>query len=607
PRRVRLMGDYNLVRGSMVFKIPGLASAQAPALDMLGSILGQGTSAILFQKLREELGIVHDIDASTWNPIDPGLFWISYACEPGSETAAEAAIWEVLRAVQFSPLPKEFLDKARRRASVGEINLRSTMSGQASRLGLSEVVVGDLAYPHEYFKALARLTPEGLQAIAERYFQNTSLSQVTLGPTPPEAKNVGLITQKALPDFEEVTFANGARLLLQPWQAFPKVHVRMVGHGGPMYENAAERGLTNLMACLLTKDTARRSAKEVAEAIEAVGGGFNEVAGNNSFGVGVEVLPTDLPLGLELLHDALGSPKFLESTLKREREGQVAALQEDEDDIVSFGVRRLRKLFFGDHPYADDTLGRIDTVKMLGVDAVRSHFARLMTASNAVFAVSGAFEREAILETLGPIIEALPPSTFALPELPFAGPAAVGEHRVALDREQTVVFDAYMGCGIVSDDFHASEVMDELLSGLSSRLFMRVREERSLAYFVGANRMLGLNAGMFYLYAGTQADAVPVVLQEMHAELERIKRGEVAPDELARVRTHLKAQKRMALQTIGSRASNAALNGLYGLQINEWRDYDRKIDAVTTESLVTFVSKYLRPESRVQLIVEPKK
>src|SRR5690606_25489136 len=115
--------------------------------------------------------------------------------------------------------------------------------------------------------------------------------------------------------------------------------------------------LNALMSTLLTKDTARRSADEVAQAIEEVGGSIGDFSGNNSFGVHVEVLPGDAALALELLGDAVLRPAFKAARLDIERDSALANLREAADDIVTVGRRKLRELFFGEHPFAVESVG----------------------------------------------------------------------------------------------------------------------------------------------------------------------------------------------------------------------------------------------------------
>jgi zinc protease len=175
----------------------------------------------------------------------------------------------------------------------------------------------------------------------------------------------------------------------------------------------------------------------------------------------------------------------------------------------------------------------------------------------------------------------------------------------AQPREQAVVFQAFPGPGLLMDDFYVGEVADELFSGMSSRLFERVREEQGLAYFVRATRVTGMNTGMFYFYAGTAPGKEEAVLAEINAEIARVTAGDIAPDELRRCQTRLTAGRVMGLQTNASRAMQAGLSVLHGLPANDWKNYDARISAVTIAHLRDFAHRRFTLGQRTQLIVRP--
>jgi zinc protease len=132
-----------------------------------------------------------------------------------------------------------------------------------------------------------------------------------------------------------------------------------------------------------------------------------------------------------------------------------------------------------------------------------------------------------------------------------------------------------------------------------------VREEKGLAYFVRSARVTGLDCGMFYFFAGTQPGREAEVLAEIDAEIARVQAGQVEAVELARCQARLKAGRRQSLQTNSSRAMQAAVNALQGQPVNDWKNYDAKIEAVGLADLAAFASRYFRRELRTQLVVRP--
>lgn len=591
-REERLLGDVQICRGIMAYRIPSLGHPDAPALDLLASILGRGQSSLLWQRLREERELVHNISAAAWNPGDAGLFWISYTSETGQRAAVEAAVEELLTACAEEGVTEAQLAKARRQALVGEVDSRKTITGQASRLGLAEVVIGDLQYPNVYLRALESVTADDLKRVARQYFKASQSTLVSYNARAAETSTEAPVaTATALDNFTLRTLPNGARLLWQRDPRTPKIHLRLSGHGGAYYESASKRGVTALLATMLTRETEWRSSLEIAEAIEGVGGHFSEYVGNNTFGLSLEILKDDIPLARTILEDAVLAPRWNETTFLREQASQLAELRERLDDIVDFGRGEARRRFFGDHPLAIDPLGTIESVTALTLDDIRAHYARLIVSSNLVLTVVGDLDPERDLPLLEAFLMDVPEWGFLASHIPFDGPVA-GQHRDVMDREQAVVFLSYPDVGVQKEEDFAGQILDTICSDMSSELFRKVREERSLAYFVATSRTLGVDLGQFTFFAGTQPEAADEVLSVLRDEARRLREEGPTQAELDRARERLKVRRAMQFQSIASRAAHVALNVHYGKPYNDWNSYASRLDALTLDDLKTFTARF---------------
>ncbi|MCC5022671.1 MAG: insulinase family protein [Candidatus Synoicihabitans palmerolidicus] len=607
-RTQHLQDDVEIVRGAVVWTIPGLTHPDAAAIDVLALVLGNGDSSILWQSLREHARLVHSIDATSWNPGEQGLFYLSFVCDPWQRDKTLKAIDRELRGALKKGLSAAAVRKAVRQLVVGEINGRKTVAGQASRLGVAEVVAGDMLYTQGYFERLKAVTPASLRRVLQTYLIGGNAATVTLNPKDKESTGGGaeaLGSTDSTTDLVREALPNGARLLMQPDTGLPNLHLRLLCLGGAPFEEGGKRGATALMATLLARDTAKRSAAKVASEIESVGGSFSPVYGNNTFGLSVEVLPSDIDLALDVMAEAALKPAFTAESFEIERDGQVADLQQDADDIVTIGRKLLRKKFFGPHALAVDAHGEETDLKaMKPRDIVKLH-RRLMVAPNVVLSVAGDFDPK----KLAPKLRAMLRRFKRVPFTPMAegilAPAEAGDFVEQQPRQQAVVFQGYVGPGVRSEDFHVAEVADELFSGMSSRLFERVREEKGLAYYVRSSRVVGLEGGMFYFYAGTAPGKEMEVLHEVEEEIKWMARGKMTKQEITRCQTRLCAARRMGLQSNGSRAMHVALNELYDQPLDDGSDYEARINQVTVKSLAEFAKNHLNRSACTQVVVRP--
>src|SRR5207253_2971255 len=191
--------------------------------------------------------------------------------------------------------------------------------------------------------------------------------------------------------------------------------------------------------------------------------------------------------------------------------------------------------FFGAHPLALDSNGDEAGVKAVTpADLVELH-RQLCVGPNVVLAVAGDFDPRTLTPKLKQFLAKIPrarPGALRVPEWPKSFPAEVGDYVEHQPREQAVVLQAFPGPQAHALDFYVGEVADELFSGMASRLFERVREEKGLAYFVRSGRITGLESGMFYFLAGTQPGKEGEVLAEIDAEIVRVQLGGVEPAEI---------------------------------------------------------------------------
>jgi zinc protease len=603
-RSKALYEDVQIVRVAMGFQTPGLSHPDTPVLDALSLILGHGYSSLLSVRLREKLKLVHTIDASNWTPGELGVFYLALICDPDKRQEALDETKRYLQSLTASDFTEERIRKAVRQLMVSEINARKTVSGQASKLAAAEVVVGDIRYAEKYLRKAMRVTADDLVRVLNDWLLEERMTIVSLNPKGLESADAQVADwQGSDPDFETREQANGSSLLARRDNRLPNAHIRVVLNGGSLLEDAGKQGSTSLLATLFTKDTEKRTASEVAQAVESAGASFYEFAGNNSLGLGIDFLPTDIDLALDILEQALLHSRFDEETFSIEKEAHLAAIKEDLDDIVIAGRRELRKLFFGEHPFQLGGSGSLATVEPLTIGDLVALRERLLLSGNVTLAISGMFDTETIIPRLESLMAKLPQGEKPKGVFPFEKPDAPGVHRSPMDRQQAVVYHAYPGPGLLDDDFHVSEVADELFSGMSSHLFERVRENLGLAYFVRSSRIVGLDTAMFYLYAGTSQQGYDRVIAELVGEVERVRAGKIADEELARCQSRLKAARRMGLQTNASCSSHAAMNVAYGLPANDGTEYDRKIDSVSKADLARFADRYFKESSRIELVV----
>lgn len=607
-RRTDLVRDVSTAKGVACWPAPGLFAEGRLAMDLFLGVLGSGNSSLLWDELRERRKLVHSIDASAFGIREHGLAWFGWAGEAEADSAqVESAIREVVdRLLQRGVTPAEFA-KVRRQAAVSMVNGQKNIHGLVGRSAYAACVGHDIHWPRRGVEELARLSAEDLAREARRWLRPEAVTYGTLRGRATSAPVVVTRPAAVVPErFEVLTLDNGVRVVLQQDVAIPKAAVGVFLAAGTAYEQAATRGTTGLFSTLLTRDTFRRSKEEVAQAVDAMGATFADVGSQISCGLWGEALSSDFGALSELVADGVLGPKFLPATVELERAAVITACKDAEDDIVEKARLRLLGQFFGEHPLGIDPIGTPETLaRIQPADLAAAHQA-LVVAGNLVVGIAGDFDRRQALEFAQARFGTLPKVPFAARGLaPHApGPArAVVEHAQG---EQAVVAIAFPHCGFGPDAVVAASVTEELLSGMASGLFRRVREEKGMAYFVGANRVEVVDQGMFYLYAGTAPGMAEAVVAEMQAELARLRRGDFQPEEIEAAKRRMRVARRQGRQSAGARLQGALIREVAGLGANFDAEWERRMALTDAKAVQGFARRYLDAKLAQQLIVLPK-
>ena len=350
---------------------------------------------------------------------------------------------------------------------------------------------------------------------------------------------------------------------------------------GSRNEKADEHGISHLLEHMAFKGTKRRTARQIAEAIEAVGGDLNAATSVESTGYFARVLKADVPLALDVLADILSEPTFDAEELRREQNvivQEIGATEDAPDDLV---FDRLQETAFPKQAVGRSILGTPDTVRSFNASRLRAYLNRNYRAPDMVIAAAGAVDHRAIVAEAEKRF-----ASFTGPAAPEPEPAHFrGGTRVETrDLEQVHIAMALQGLPVRDDQLYSLQVFTSVLGGgMSSRLFQEVRENRGLCYAIQAFHMPYEDTGLFGLYAGTDESDAPelmrVVIDQIGNATETLNETEVS-----RAKAQMKAGLLMALESSEARVGQLARQMLAYDRPIPLEEIVAKVDAVTVES-----------------------
>jgi zinc protease len=609
PREVVEEAPIELGHFHFAWHIPELRHPDVPALDVLAVLLGNGRSSRLYQEVREKKGLVHSADAWTYSPGNPGLFGMSAMVDADKFTAARDAMLYEVEKMRASGVSAEELSKAVKQFVSATLASRKTMQGQAQDLGGNWLAANDLNFSERYLAAIKRLTPDDLQRVARTYLTPENRTLYALLPAGTAPKTSSAAEAASTHPIQKFDLPNGLRLLVKEDHRLPFVEFRAVFKGGVLAESLQNSGVTQLMGKLLLKGTKNRSAEQIAREIEAVGGSIDSYGGNNSFGVNAEVLSSDFSVGFNLLADVLLNPTFPEPALEREREIQLAGIRAQKGQLLQSASKAMRRALFGESGYGLDALGTEESVQSIKVSDVKAFHEKFARPNNCVLAIFGDVEAKSVAAAIEQVFANWKPSNSANPNLDLGLETLDSVKHVSeiRDKKQAVLLIGFRGTTLQSQDRYPLELLQEACSDLGSRLFIRIRENLGLAYYVGAQNFVGLAPGYFAFYVGTMPEKAELVEKELLLEAELLRLEGLTAEELKRAKAKVIGQKKISRQDLGTLAMSTALDELYGLGYNHAESEDALYEAVTLDQVKAVAEKYLKPNALVIAVVRPPK
>lgn len=418
-----------------------------------------------------------------------------------------------------------------------------------------------------------------------------------LCPVPPAAALGPQVVQETLP--------NGATLLVSEQRNLPLVLVRVLVDAGSRRDPDGQAGLANLTADLLTEGTATRSAEEVKEAIDFIGGSLGAGADQDYALLSLRVLRKDLDAGLDLLADVLLRPAFHADELARRREAVLASIRSDEDDPTTVAQKAFQRALYGDTPYGHPVDGTLETVRGLTRDDVRRFYQRHYGPGGAAVVVVGDVSpdeaRAAVLRALGDW-RGEPPAPFVYP--PFTPPA--GE-AIRLERPVTQAGIVLGHLGIARDnpDYETLQVMNYLLGGggFSSRLMDTIRTQAGLAYSVGSFFAASKSPGPFEIIMQTKNATIAEAIAKAREQVARLRDEPISGDELVEAKRYLTGSYPLRLDSNAKIADFIAQTWFYDLGTDYADVYIRRVNAVSREDVQRVARAYLHPERFIEVVV----
>ncbi|MFH1262147.1 MAG: pitrilysin family protein [Pseudomonadota bacterium] len=604
------------------FAIPGAHHPDVAALELLSVVLAGGETSRLYRELRLKREVTRSIQTNLFIPLQRGSFVFHALPYAGHEGEAVREIVRQLRLLKTELISPLELSRAKLTLEKEMAFGDETAEGRARTLGYFELTYGSYEEEAKYRARVLATTEGEVRGAAAKYFDFDRMGLALLLPkqekslTPQEIqkwvdagerirKRPILRVQKE-DDLERFELSRGTRVVFRRLPGSRICSLYAAVKGGLWTETPETNGISTLIASTVDRGTVRRADDQIADEVTLLQADLDGIAARNFQGLRMEMVQRNLESGLDLFFDVLLSPTFDKPEIKQERNVLIRELETQEDYFETAASNLFLEAIYPCHPFGMNLLGRKDSLEGMTGAALRKHYRSYVRPERLVIGVVGEIDPDLLRERMDALVPKVPKGGPML-----SGPAALlplkglTEIRRPIRGEKAYVQYGFRGSRLDSPDRFALDVLSALLaSSGGGRLYVRLREELGLVYSADTSVMHSLTEGHFSISFNTAPEQVEQAMDEIRAEVGRVRETPAAADELERVKNFLIGNYEIDLQRTGPQAAQLCLGELYGTD-RSLADYTRGIQRVTAKEVQQAALRYLTPDDAVMVLLSP--
>ena len=627
-----LGGDVQQAHLTFGWRTVGPLHPDAPALDVAAAVLSTGRASRLYRAVRES-GLAMSVSAYHYTPTQLGVFAVGLVGVDATIDRAGATAWREVRELQRAGPSGEELQRVKHILRTRQLRSEESMEGQASEMVAWEAL-GGADVGDDWWRAMDNVAATDVQRVLATWCGDDTVGIVSYrpmgttplandGPAAVVAWNTAVVEPVSLtmhtrqsPAFTPPSVraesrvgqvhvfrtSAGIPVLVRRKPGAKIVHMGCWVQGGAVDEPMAQSGLTALMARTSLKGTATRTAAQIADDGERLGGSVSVAASKELVGWSISVPAADAAPAAALLADVVQHPSFAVESVESERGQMLAELRARRDDMVRHPLSVARRALFEGHPYALDALGTAERVASIDAEVVRAWHAASILAGESVLAIVGDAEPSELAELLAGAFVSLQPAVHQTLEAP-APPAAPIEIIETRDKQQTAVAMLFPGPSRRDPSRYATALMTGIASGLGGRFFESLRSRQSLAYSVFVSASTLRKAGMLSAYIACAPERELEARAGLLSEFSAMRDAPVGADELERARTYAIGMHALRQESASAQLGDMVDAWCVGDGLAELDAEVPQLRAVTADDVLDVVRRWCDPDRRVEAVV----
>ncbi|MBR6163201.1 insulinase family protein [bacterium] len=587
---------------SLAFKgTPDLSSKDNYALDVLSVILGDGRTSRLYKSLKDEKELVFSVSAGNSNMVEDSLFIVSATYSSSDTEEIKNEIFKEINSLKTDLVSEGELKKAKSMIERDTFYSRESVSNIANELGYVYTLNKDLNFYNSYVSNINKVTAEDIKRVANKYLteQNSVLTIVQSKNQPSktlskaENKDYSYKILKQDGDTTKYLLSNGAELVITQNKTNDIIAVNIASPKGLMTEEI--KGTASICAKTMTKGTKKYDKQTFSELLEQNGIKLALGAGTEIYTASMKFTKNDSALAFDILKEVVNNALLSDNEIEKAKSDKMFEITQSKNQPSGIAFDEYKHLVWGGSTYDSSNSVLQNSVPKIKREDVVKYYNGLFDAQNLKISVNGNVNPDEFIKYFTDIFNKTdaPKLDITTRKTNFPAPSV----RTKLTEKDSQALWLVMGWhteGINNQkDWAVLNVLNAILgSGMSSRLFVNLRDSKSLAYQVGSDFSANIQKGVFTVYIGTNPKRAREAKEGLINEINLIKKEFVSDDELRDAKSKLIGNYIISMETNGEKAATVNWLEITGRGYEFITKYPELINAVTKEDIKEAANKY---------------
>lgn len=622
------------------------------ALEILTNYLAEGKNAPLYKKLVEEKQLTSNISMFNYTSELAGQLMLQVRAYDGKNLdSVKMAIDETLAEFEKNGIPQKDLKRIKAGLETDFYNSISSVLGKGFQLAQYEIFAKDPNFINKEIDKMLAVSAEDVMSVFKKYVRNKNYVATSFVPKGQlelaleNSEKAEVIEEKIVEGAEEEFDANQEvtyektpssfdRSIEPPYQGKPELNIpeiwdarmpsgmKIMGitntevpvvqfslemKGGQLLESPAKAGVSNMLANMMTKGTAKKTPAELEEAIELLGASIYVNASEEKITISGNTLAKNYAETMELIKEILLEPRWDEKEFELVKQRTLSRLKEEKGDPNAIAQNEFKKLIFGENSILSyNELGTPETVQNLSLQDLKNYYEDNLSPLAATFMAVGAIEKSEAVNSVKAISANWAPKNIAFPEIPeFQLPerSKVYFYDVPGAKQSVFVFGA-PALSAKDDNFYPAEVMNYRLGGggFASRLTQELREGKGYTYGIRSRFADQSYIGPFMISSGVRSN-ITYEAAELVRNILKDYPVSFSQDDLDITRSYMIKSNARRFETLGAKLNMLREISDYGYEYDYIKDREQKVEEMTVMDIQDLAKQYINPERMFYLIV----